>query len=183
MKKILLSTVMGAAIMMTVSNVRAQNPTSSGSLTVTATIDPSISLSFATDGSGLTLSSGAGTNAATLAFGDIAAYGLTPPTNVTRTVNGAAGLATAFSVSTPFDVLVMQANSSSTGYTLTAALNTADTTNAWSVGGTSVTSSATQLTASGTYDSAASYTLLISIPFTNTTGSLSNAINFVATAN
>jgi hypothetical protein len=183
MKKALLSALMGVAMLTTVSTLNAQTNPSSGTLTVTATIDPSISLSFASDASGLALASGNGTATATMALGHIAAYGYTPPSGVTQAVNGSAGSATAFSVSTPFDVLVMEANTSSTGYTLTAALGSADTRNTWSVGGTTVTTTATNLTASGVYNTATSYALLISVPFTNTTGSISNTLNFVATAN
>jgi hypothetical protein len=172
------------AVMTTTSTLSAQSATSSGTLTVTGTIDPSISLSFASDASGLALSSGSGTGTATMALGHIAAYGYTAPNGVTQAVNGAAGNATAFSVSTPFDVLVMEANTTSTSYTLTAALNSSDTANIWSVGGVTVTSGTpATITSEGTYDHAASYALLISIPFTNTTGTINNAINFVATAN
>lgn len=183
MKKLLLSTLMGVAVMTTVSNLNAQ-VTSSGGMSVTATIDPSISLTFASDASGLALSSGAGTSTATMALGHIAAYGYTPPTGVTQVVNGAGTSATAFSVATPFDVLVMEANTSSASYTLTAALNSADTTNTWKIDGTAVTNgSPTSITTTGTYDAAHSHTLLVSIPFTNVAGTISNAINFVATAN
>ena len=184
MKKLLLSALTGVAMMMTLSNLSAQNPSSSGSMGVSGTIDPTISLTFASDASGLALSAGNNTNAATLAFGHISAYGYSAPSGVTQTVNGTAGSATAFAVATPFDVLVMEANSSSTNYTLTAELNSADTTNTWTIDGTTVTSgSPASITASGTYDSAGSHTLKVSIPFTNTSGSINKAINFVATAN
>src|SRR5579862_4699139 len=112
MKRILILTSTILVVVLTVSTVSAQ-PTSSGAFTVTATIDPSISLTFASDGSGLALTSGNGTAAATLAFGHIKAYGYSAPTGVTQAVNGAGTAATAFSVATPFDVLVMEANSAS----------------------------------------------------------------------
>jgi hypothetical protein len=185
MKRILYSTLTCAFIAMTLPTLKAANPSSSGTLTVTASIDPSISLTFASDASGLALTSGSLTNTATMALGHIAAYGYTPPTGVTQTVNGSSpSTATNFSVSTPFDVLVMEANTISSSYTLTAALNSADSTNTWKVDGTAVTSGTPiSITSSATYDTAASHTLLITVPFTNTTGSISNAINFVATAN
>lgn len=184
MRKTLFSTFTAAVILMSASSaLSAQTVTSSGTFTVTATIDPSISLSFASDTSGLALASGNGTNTATLAFGHVAAYGYTAPTGVTQSVNGTAGNATSFNISTPFDVLVMKANSTSSSYTLTAALNSADTTNTWTIDSKTVTSDPTSITSSGTYDSAASHTLQVTIPFTNTTGSISNAVNFVATAN
>ena len=158
-------------------------PTSSGSIAVSATIDPSISMTFSSDSSGLALSAGAGTSAATMAFGHVAAYGYTPPTGVTQAVNASGASATAFSVATPFDVLVMEANTTSSGYTLTATLQNADSTNTWSIDGTTVTHAGQTITASGTYDSATSHTLLVSVPFTNVSGSISNTINFLATAN
>jgi hypothetical protein len=80
-------------------------------------------------------------------------------------------------------MLVMEANSPSANYTLTAALNSADTTNTWKIDGTTVSNSTTTITDTGSYDSAQSHHILVSIPFTNTTGSISNTINFVATAN
>jgi len=183
MKKLLLSTLMGVAVLTTVSNLNAQ-VTSSGGMSVTATIDPSISLTFASDASGLALASGSGTATATMALGHVAAYGYTPPGGVTQVVNGSGTSATAFSVATPFDVLVMEANTSSANYTLTAVLNSADSTNTWKIDGTTVTNSpAITVTSAGVYDAAHSHTLLISIPFTNVAGAISNAINFVATAN
>jgi hypothetical protein len=184
MKKLLFSTLLSVAFMTTLSKLDAQ-PTSSGSFGMTGTIDPSICLTFIADGSGATLTSGGGTGTATLALGHIAAYGETPPTNVTNTLNASGASATSFKVSTPVDVLVMEANTASANYTLTAELNSVDSTNTWSVGGHEVTgASAAQITATGAYGTAVSYAFAVSIPFSNTASlSLSNTINFVATAN
>jgi hypothetical protein len=91
---------------------------------VTAVTVGSVSLTFVTDGSGVTLS-GTGTSAASLDFGTVQAFGGTPATNVTETVNGTSS----FAVSTPFDVVVGVANFTSTDYTLTAALQSTDATN------------------------------------------------------
>jgi hypothetical protein len=183
MKTSLFVTVLAAAIVMTAPSLLAQT-TSSGTFNVTATIEPTISLTFASDGSGLALLSGSGTSTATLAFGNIQAYGYSAPTGVTQTVVGSGASATAFTVATPFDVLVMEANSTSTSYTLTAALNSADTnSDVWTIDGTTITTTPGSITTGGSYGSAASHTLKISIPFANTSGSISNAVNFVATAN
>jgi hypothetical protein len=183
MKRLILPVLMGAALVGTIPNLNAQ-VTSSGGFTVSGSIDPSISLTFASDASGLALSSGSGTNTATMALGHVAAYGYTPPTGVTQAVNAAGASATYFTISTPFDVLVMEANSTSAAYTLTAALNSADTTNTWKVGGVTVASGTpATITSTGTYNSAQSFTLLLQIPFTNTSGTISNVVNFVATAN
>ena len=58
-------------------------------------------------------------------------------TGVTRTI-----AASNFTVSSPVDVMVTKANSTSANYTLTAQLATADATNTWTVGGVTVTSAA-----------------------------------------
>jgi hypothetical protein len=172
------------AALLTMSPTLMADTTSSGVLTVTATIDPSISLTFGSDASGLALSSGNATNTATLAFGNIRAYGYTPPSGVTQAVNASGSSATSFYVQTPFDVLVMKANSASADYSLTATLNSADGTNTWTIDGTAVVSgSPATIAPTGSYGTAASHALRVSVPFTNVSGSISNAINFVATAN
>jgi hypothetical protein len=150
----------------------------SGTLAVTATVGSSVSLTFVTDPSGITLG-GTGTSAATIAFGNVQAYGGVVPANVTKTINGT----TNWTLSTPFDVVVHVANQTSSNYTLTAQLSTADIVNAWTIGSTPVTSaSAAQLTATGAYGTTA-YTLNLTIPFTEPAGAISNTIDFVATAN
>src|ERR1700741_3001224 len=93
----------------------AQNPTNSGTLTVTATVDPSISLTFNSDANGVALSA-EDANAATLAFGHVKPYSYVPPTGVSHSVNAVGASATSFSVSSPFGVLVMRANYTSSNY-------------------------------------------------------------------
>jgi hypothetical protein len=149
-------------------------------LTVTATVNSSINLVFNSDASGVALSSGAGTNAATLAFGNVSAFG-TLASNITRSV--VAG--TSFTVSTPVDVQVTTSNSSSANYTLKAQLGSADAVNSWAVNGAAVTSaSAATITATGTYGSNVAEPIAITIPFTTASGTnISNTINFTATSN
>lgn len=170
----LITLILAAALAMPVISA-AQ--TASGTLAVTATVQSSISMVFNTDTNGVALT-GTGTNAATLPFGNISAYG-TLSANVSRTV-----AASSFTVSTPFDVLVSMANSSSANYTLKAQLNSADAVNTWALSGTGI-GSATQatLTSTGTYGSAAAYTLALTVPFSSAASSISNTINFVASAN
>src|SRR5258707_15033099 len=72
MKKLTLI-ALAAVIMMIPSFASAQ--TASGTLTVTATVNGSINLVFNSDAAGVALASGAGTNAATLAFGNVSAFG------------------------------------------------------------------------------------------------------------
>lgn len=181
MKKLILLTITTAMIMMMSSMAMAQaGNTASGTLTVTATVNSSINLVFNSDPAGVTLSSGAGTNAATLAFGNVSAFGAIGA-NITRTV--IAG--TSFTVSTPVDVLVSKANSSSANYTLKAQLGTADATDTWQVAGNTITNAAaTTITATGTYGSNAAEAIGITIPNATASGTvISNTINFTATSN
>ncbi len=159
----------------------ASAQTANGTLTVTATVNGSINLVFNNDANGVALSSGAGTNTATLAFGNVSAFGAVAA-NVTRSV-----AANSFTVSTPVDVLVTKTNSASANYTLTAQLGTADAVNTWAVGpsATTITSAgASTVTATGTYGSNTAEAIAITVPFTTASGTLiSNTINFTATAN
>jgi hypothetical protein len=148
-----------------------------GTVAVTATTVVSVSLTFVTDGSGITLGS-SGTSAATMAFGSVQAYGGSVPANVTKTVNGT----TNWSLATPFDVVVQVANQTSANYTLTAALASADATNTWALGATNLTTTAATLTSTGAYGSTA-YTFKLTIPFSAAAGAISNTLDFTATAN
>ena len=77
MKKVMLLTIFAALMM--ISSAAVAQTTASGTLTVTATVTGSINLVFNSDASGVALSSGAGTNAATLAFGNVSAFGAISP--------------------------------------------------------------------------------------------------------
>jgi len=175
MKKLTLIAI-AAAMMMISSFALAQ--TATGTLTVSATVNGSINLVFNSDASGVALT-GAGTNAATLAFGNVSAYGALGA-GVTRAV-----AANNFTVSSPFDVLVSKANSASANYTLKAQLNAADAVNTWQVGGVAVTNAAqSTVTATGAYGSNAPFTLALTVPFATASGTnISNVVNFTATAN
>jgi hypothetical protein len=152
--------------------------TGSGTLTVTATVTATITLVLDSDIAGVTLT-GTGTNAATLAFGNVSAYGALS-SNVGRTVNGV----TNFTISSPFDVKVTQSNGASATYTLTAELNALDAVNGWTVGGVTVTgTSPASITALGAYGGDVSYSLVLTIPFSESAGLISNTINFAATPN
>jgi len=175
MKKLTLIAIVGA-LMMISSFASAQ--TATGALTVTATVNGSISLVFNSDASGVALT-GAGSNVATLAFGNVSAYGALGA-GVSRAVG-----ASNFTVSSPFDVLVSKSNSASANYTLKAQLNAVDATNAWQVGGVAVTNAAqSTVTATGAYGSNVPFSLALTIPFATASGTnISNAVNFTATAN
>src|SRR6185503_9401150 len=103
----LLRTTMVAAGMLMLPAFAAAQDTSSGTLTVTATVESSIGLTFENDAAGVALT-GAGTNAATMSLGAISAYNTVSTPGVTRTV-----AASNFTVSSPFGVKVVKANTSS----------------------------------------------------------------------
>jgi hypothetical protein len=148
-----------------------------GSLTVSATIESSISLTFETDAAGVALT-GAGTNAATLAFGSVSSYGAISTAGVTRTV-----AASDFTVSSTFGAKVMKANSASATYTLAVALASADATNTWRVNSTTLTTSNQNLGTAYAYDGAIVHTLYLTVPFSASAGAVNRVLNFTATAN
>jgi len=168
--------VLAAALIVPAS---APAATSSGTLTVTATVAASINMVFDSDGSGVPLT-GTGTNTATLAFGTVQAFGGSVPTGATRTVNGT----TDYTYSSPFDVKVVAANSSSANYTLTAKLGSADAVNTWKIDAITLTTSFQTITATGSYGGDQAHTVALTIPFTEADAtSISNALAFTATAN
>lgn len=175
MKKTLL--IVGVIALLLPGAAMAQ--TASGQLTVTATVASSITLVFNSDAAGVALSAGAGTNAATLDFGSVSAYGAVPAT-ITRTV-GAGN----FTVSTPVDVLVTRYNSASANYTLTAQLLNAPAAGfTWALGGVALNNTAgTSVTATGAYNSNVALPVAITIPQGQAAGVVSNRIDVTATMN
>src|SRR5215467_15872976 len=176
MKKVMLLTIFAALLMISSAAV-AQ--TANGNLTVTATVQGSIQLVFNSDAAGVALASGAGTNAATLAFGNVSAFGAVNA-GVVRSV-----AANSFTVSSAVDVNVSKTNSASANYKLTAQLGSADAVNSWSVGGVAVTNAAAStLTSTGAYANNSNFPVAITVLFTTASGTLiSNTINYTATAN
>jgi hypothetical protein len=177
MKKLVLFTIFAALMMM--SSAAFAQTTASGTLAVTATVNGSIQLVFNSDAAGVALSSGNGTNAATLAFGNVSAFG-TVAAGIVRTTT-----ANNFTVSSAVDVLVSETNSASANYTLKAQLGSPDAVNNWSVGGVGVTNgSQATLTGTGVYGSKTNFAVAITVPFLTASGTnISNTINYVATAN
>jgi hypothetical protein len=163
--------------LVTIPSFAAAQDTATGALTVTATVESSIGLTFENDAAGVALT-GAGTNAATMALGAISAYNTVSTPGVTRTVS-----ASDFTVSSPFAVKVVKANSSSASYTLAASLGSADATNAWRINATTLTTSSQNLGSAYTYGSAVAHTMYLTVPFTASTGAISKVVNFTATAN
>ena len=175
--KHLLKAAVIAAGVVTLPSFAAAQSTSSGTLTVTATVESSIGMTFEEDASGVTLT-GAGTNAATMAFGAISAYNTISTPRVTRTVS-----ASDFTVSSLFGIKVVKANSSSSSYTLAAALASADTTNTWRINSTTLMTTNQSLGTSYSYDTTVAHTVYLTVPLTASTGAVSKVLNFTATAN
>jgi hypothetical protein len=165
-----------AAALVTIPSFAAAQ-SSSGTLSVTATVESSIGLTFENDAAGVPLT-GATTNAATLAFGTISAYNTIATPNVNRTVS-----ASDFTVSSLFGVKVVKANSSSSTYTLAAGLASADATNTWRINSTTLTTTPQNLGTTYSYNTAVSHTVYLTVPLTASTGAISKVLNFTATAN
>jgi predicted secreted protein len=150
--------------------------TSSGSLTVTGTIDSSLSLTIESAGG---TTSGTGTDAATSALGSISKYG-SAPTGFTL-ARGASN----WTLSSTVGVQVGKANLTSTDYTLTAQLGSAPASGVtWKLNGSTLSdSAATTLTSTGTYGSTGSYSWDIVIADSAASAAIDNAIAFTATSN
>jgi predicted secreted protein len=150
--------------------------TSTGSLTVTGTIESSISLTVESAGG---TTSGTGTGAATSSLGSISKWG-SAPTGFTL-AKGASN----WTLSSTVGVKVEKANLTSTDYTLTAQLGSAPASGVtWKLNGSSLSDSAeTTLTSTGSYGSTGSYAWDIVVADSAAAAAMDNAINFTATSN
>jgi predicted secreted protein len=150
--------------------------TSSGTLTVTGTIESSISLTVESAGG---TTSGTGTAAATSALGNISKWG-SAPTGFTL-AKGPSN----WTLSSTVGVKVEKANLTSTDYTLTAQLGSAAASGVtWKLNGSTLSdSAATTLTSTGTYGSTGSYSWDIVVADSASAAAMDNAVNFTATSN
>ena len=173
-KSLVRAAIVAGSLLTVPTFAAAQN---SGTLTVTATVESSIGLTFESDGAGVSLT-GAGTNAATMDLGTISAYETIATPGVTRSVT-----ASDFTVSSPFGVKVIKANTLSANYTLAAALASGDATNTWKINAVTLTTSNQNLGSTYGYGSAVAHSMQLTVPFTASTGGISKVLNFTATAN
>jgi len=171
MKKI----IVAAAITLLTASV-ASAATSSGTLTVTGTVESSINLTIESAGG---TTSGTGTAAATSALGNISKYG-SAPTGFTL-ARGASD----WTISSTVGVKVDKANLTSTDYTLDAQLGSAPASGiVWKLNGSTLSdSAATTLTSTGTYGSTGSYSWDVVVADSAAAAAIDNAINFTATSN
>ena len=167
--------VLGVAATMMVATA-AMAETSSGTLTVTGTVESSINLTIQSAGG---TTGGTGTGAATSALGSISKYGAAP-TGFTL-ARGASD----WTLTSSIGVKVDKANLTSTDYTLVAQLDSAPATgNTWKVNGSTLSDgSGTTITSSGSYGSTASYSWNIVIADSAAAAAIDNVINFTATSN
>jgi predicted secreted protein len=169
------SFVLAAVIILGSASV-ASAATSSGTLTVTGTVESSINLTVESAGG---TTSGTGTAAATSALGSISKFG-SAPTGFTL-ARGASN----WTLSSTVGIQVDKANLTSTDYTLTAQLGSAPASGVtWKLNGSTLSdSAATTLTSTGTYGSTGSYSWDIVVADSAAAAAIDNAINFTATSN
>jgi hypothetical protein len=139
-----------------------------------------LSLKFATDPSGIVLS-GSGSSAVSLSFGSVQAFGGTVPSGVSKATDTNAKTST---LSTIIDVQVSYSGilPSSTSYTLTAQLQSADLQNTWKWQSIALSTGSSTITTNTAYGTAAN-SFSLTIPFTESAGSISNTVNVTVTAN
>ena len=166
--------VSAVVVMLAFASV-ASAATSSGTLTVTGTIESSISLTIETAGSS---TGGTGTAAATSALGNISRFG-TPPAGFTQALG-----ASDWTISSTIGVKVVKANLTSTDYSLTAQLGLPATGVTWKLNGSTLSDTvATPLTAHGNYDAIDDYSWDIVVADSAAAAAIDNTINFTATSN
>ncbi len=146
---------------------------------VTAQVVGTINLTFITDAAGMPVT-GTGTATASMPFGNVQMFGGAPVAGLTHTANGV----TSFTISTPIDIRADLSNSASANFLLAATLTTVDAVNAWTVGGVDISSgAATTIAAAAAYGANTPYVFALTIPATEAAATISNIINFTATAN
>jgi hypothetical protein len=150
--------------------------TSSGTLTVTGTVQSSISLTVESAGG---TTSGTGTGAATSDLGTISRFSAAP-TGFTL-ARGASD----WTLSSTVGVKVEKANLTSTDYTLTAQLGSAPASGiVWKLNGSTLSdASDTTLTSTGTYASTGSYSWDVVVANSAAAAAIDNSISFTATSN
>jgi precorrin-4 methylase len=176
MKKLTILTIAAAMVMSMPSFASAQ--TISGTLTVSATVNSSITLTFQKNASGFAIGN-PNTGAATMGFGPVQAFGGAAIGGVTQTLN-----ANSFTLTTPVDVVVNAANNGSANYKLTAQLQAPPSNGqTFTVNALSISTSAQNINPTATYGTT-TVTVAETIPFAvpNST-TLTDVITFTATAN
>jgi hypothetical protein len=134
------------------------------------------------DPSGIALL-GSGTSSASLLFDTVRAFGGTVPTGVTTTVG-----ASSWTLNTTLDVNVFKGSldvldALSTSYTLTAKLQAADALNTWKLNSLTLSPASGTITSTGVYGSTPAYSFSLTIPFSESSGTVNNTVQLTAVAN
>lgn len=178
------SLVLTAVALLSLGTVASASGTSTGgTLQLTGDVEGSIALQIRTsDVNPITLSSGANTKDAGATIAAVSYYGTADNTSVsgfTKTSDS-----TNIILTGNFDVQVDQANTGTTSYTLTAALQGSDTLT-WTLDGTTLsTSDSAPLSVTAAYGARATQTLVIKVPTDHASGTsaISNTIVLTAVA-
>lgn len=147
-----------------------------GTLTVTGLVESSISLTIESAGG---TTGGLGTAAATSDLGTISKFG-SAPAGFTL-AKGASN----WTLSSTVGIQVVKANLTSTDYTLSAQLGSAPATGiTWKLNGSTLNeTTATPLTATGTYASTGNYSWDIVVADSAAAAAIDNTVNFTAASN
>lgn len=155
----------------------AQSPTSSGTLTVTATIEPSIGLTIEAAGGTFATQAGMGTDTASTDLGLISKFGAAPENFTVSRGNDDWTLTSAITIG------VEQANGGSANYTLEASLSAPpDVGVEWQIDGTVLSIAPAVVTATGAYGGTA-YPWVLVIDDAANAAPIDNVIQFTATSN
>jgi hypothetical protein len=158
----------------------ATQPSNSGTMGVSCTVDSSLGITISQTSGGVALTSGNGSDTTTFALGHVRAYGGTLATNLSRVV----ATENTTTYSTPFTVRVILANATSSDYKFSAALTTAATGHSVLIDSTDITDgSSHQVDSTDAYASDVSHTMNIVVPHTSVAPTVSDAITFTVLAN
>ena len=140
----------------------------SGTLGVTAQIQGSILVTFTSDSAGLAVT-GTGSSAGTLPFASEQMFGGTPASGVTKTLTAN----TSYTLSTPIDIQVDVANTTTSSYLLSASLTTGDTHHSFTFNSVVLTATPQTVDATGTYGQPNAYPFILGVPATSTQNTIS----------
>jgi len=175
-----------AALLLSLGGIQpyAQTPTSSGTLTVSATVTGTIQLTFVTATGGVSLT-GSGSNTATLGFGTISAYQASTSTVTISTAPPSGLCTTCFSASTPVNFVVNVADSTSSAFNLQGYVTAYSGGEKLSVGGVTLgtSSGSPNSIASGLTYGPNSEIVSLGIPTASSgAATYSDVVNIIATA-
>jgi hypothetical protein len=153
--------------------------TSDPTLAITATLQSTMQVQIVSATSN-PVTFGGTTAAATLALGNVSAFGAESlPTNVTQVTTPG----TNFVLTIPFAVVGYGANVTQTGFTYVSTRTKAGSDgNTWAIGGTTVPASGGTASSHVLWNATTNYSLTITVPTSTAAGAIGDTITFTATA-